>query len=159
MKINKTRPVTIGVDIGGSHVSCAALNHETYKPIPGSLFTGKVDSKASKDSILRQWSEVINKVLLKVENEEISGIGIAMPGPFNYDRGIALFKTNDKYETLYNVSIVQELPKFITLPQLPIRFLNDASSFGIGGGLQYNLGANTRIIALTLGTRFWSSFY
>jgi glucokinase len=132
-------PITIGVDIGGSHISSAAVNMNTNRIIPETYFKSRVNSKASKEEIFREWGNVINQTLEKVEDENVMGIGIAMPGPFQYKTGIAMFERNDKYESLHKVSISSELPKYLNGKNISIRFLNDASSFGIGGTLINNI--------------------
>jgi len=81
-----------------------------------------------------------------------------MPGPFQYKTGIAMFERNDKYESLHKVSIASELPKYLNGKNLSIRFLNDASSFGIGGALIKKIEKNQKIVALTLGTGFGAAF-
>ncbi|MGS2737890.1 ROK family protein [Sinomicrobium sp. M5D2P17] len=150
-------PVTIGVDIGGSHISSAAVDMERSEIIPGTYFRGDVNSKATKKEIFLKWAYVINKSLESLKNEQPLGVGIAIPGPFHYKEGIALFKRNDKYESLYGVSVLNELPSFLN-QELPIRFLNDATSFGIGA-IYINKGANRqRIVAVTFGTGFGATF-
>ena len=90
-------PITIGVDIGGSHISSAAINNDTNTIITDTLFQGSINNKANKETILKDWANVINQTLLKINGEGPEGIGFAMPGPFQYGRGVALFKGNDKY--------------------------------------------------------------
>lgn len=150
--------ITIGVDIGGSHISSAAVNMDTYKIIPGTYFKSPVNSKASKEEILREWGNVINQTLEKVGDENVMGIGIAMPGPFQYKTGIAMFERNDKYESLHKVSIASELPKYLNGENISIRFLNDASSFGVGGALIKKIEKNQKLVAITLGTGFGAAF-
>jgi len=151
-------PITVGVDIGGTHISSAAVNMDTYKIISGTYFKSPVNSKASKEEIFQKWGNVINQTLEKVKNENVMGIGIAMPGPFQYKTGIAMFDRNDKYESLHKVSIVSELPKYLNGKNIPIRFLNDATSFGIGGALINKIEKNKKIVALTIGTGFGAAF-
>jgi len=151
-------PVTIGVDIGGSHISSAAVHIDTYKIIPETYFKSPVNSKASKEEIFRKWGNVINQTLEKVKDRNVVGIGIAMPGPFQYKTGIAMFERNDKYESLHKVSVGLELPKYLNGKNISIRFLNDASSFGIGGALIKKIEKNQKIVAITLGTGFGAAF-
>src|SRR6187431_29842 len=102
--------ITIGVDVGGSHISSAAVNSENFIIIDGTYFSGVVDSKASKEVIIEKWAEIINQTIqviqetLEVSEDEPIGIAFSMPGPFQYETGIAMFEGNDKYESLYNVS-------------------------------------------------------
>ena len=157
--------ITIGVDIGGSHISSAAVDSDSFIIIPGTYFSGVVDSKASKDVIIEKWAEIINQTIQAIQKafglSESDSIGIAfsMPGPFQYETGIAMFEGNDKYESLYNVSVSEELLKYLSTKNVTFRFLNDASCFGVGGALKQEseLG-DKRVIAITLGTGFGAAF-
>lgn len=156
--------ITIGVDIGGSHISSAAINGNDFVIIPQTYFSGPVDSKASKEVIIKKWAEIINQTIQAVqENQEYSsgdkiGIAFSMPGPFQYESGIAMFEGNDKYESLYNVSVSEELIKYLSTKNVSFRFLNDASCFGVGGSLKANTEMAEKVIAITLGTGFGAAF-
>ena len=104
--------IAIGVDVGGSHITSAAVDLKNLVIIPETTFSVKVDNKAEKDIILKKWSEAINKTILNASLKQHIDIGFAIPGPFNYKKGIALFEgDNDKYENLYSVSIPDALSK------------------------------------------------
>jgi len=149
----------VGIDVGGSHISSAALNNETHEIMVDTWFRGAIDSKASKYVILKKWAEIINQTLSKIETVETIGIAFSMPGPFQYDSGIAMFEGNDKYESLYNVNIPLELANFLDKKNVTFRFLNDATSFGIGSAINQKGGvANQKVVAITLGTGFGASF-
>lgn len=151
--------IAIGVDIGGSHITSAAVDLKSLQKIKNTTFSNQVNNKASREDILLEWSKAINQT---IESASISGkvsIGFAMPGPFQYKTGLALFEGNDKYENLYNVSIMTELPKYIKgVESCALRFLNDATSFGIGVAAMGKAKNHDKIIALTLGTGFGSCF-
>ncbi|MBZ4037479.1 ROK family protein [Flavobacterium sp. 17A] len=156
--------ITIGVDIGGSHISSAAINGNDFVIIPQTYFSGPVDSKASKEVIIKKWAEIINQTIVAVHkhseyssNDKI-GIAFSMPGPFQYESGIAMFEGNDKYESLYNVCVSEELIKYLSTKNVSFRFLNDASCFGVGGCLGENTLEANKVIAITLGTGFGAAF-
>ena len=149
--------IVIGVDIGGSHISSAAVDLSSMAVIPGTSFHGAVNSKASKIEIYQRWSEVINQSLASIHQQEILGIGMAIPGPFRYRDGIALFERNDKYESLYEACLSSDLPKYLN-KDVPLRFLNDASAFAIGGALLDKAENKKRVTAITLGTGFGAAF-
>ncbi len=151
-------PIAIGVDVGGSHIACAAIDIETLTIIEESYYYSVINNKDTKELILQTWGNVINKTINEIRNKEIIGIGFAMPGPFNYKTGTALFKGNDKYESLYEVSIASELPKYLLIKNIPIRFLNDATAFGVGGSLKGGHGICKKVLAITLGTGFGAAF-
>lgn len=150
--------ITIGVDIGGSHVTSAAVDTATSKIISGTCYRGPVNSKASKDLIFKDWAKVINKTLNSIDYKEPIGIGFAMPGPFQYKTGKAMFEKNDKYESLYQVSVVNELVNYLDTIKVSLRFLNDASSFGLGGKLTNEFTDKQKLVAITIGTGFGAAF-
>lgn len=156
--------ITIGVDIGGSHISSAAVNGSDFVIIPGTYFSGAVDSKASKEVIIKKWADIINQTIQIIQEtydyslSDTIGIAFSMPGPFQYETGIAMFEGNDKYESLYNVSVSEELLKYLSTQNVSFRFLNDASCFGVGGSLKQESDANSKVIAITLGTGFGAAF-
>lgn len=150
--------IVIGVDVGGSHISSAAIDLDNLQIINKTLCTNKVDSKGSKESIFKSWSQAINANIKNTPATENIKISFAMPGPFQYKTGIAMFETNDKYENLYGVSIIDELPKYLENTNHEFRFLNDATSFGVGVARIGEAKAYQKVIAITLGTGFGSCF-
>jgi len=151
--------IAIGIDIGGSHISCGAVDLKINQLLPGTCFEAKVNNKASADEILTSWVGAIQKTIDSVGKDQLAGIGFAMPGPFDYAKGIALFERVEKYLNLYGVHVDNEIRNRLELPEsMPVRFINDATAFAIaeawiGVGKGY-----PRIIALTLGTGFGSAF-
>lgn len=150
----------LGVDIGGTHVSCAACDIEKQIYLPQTLSENDLNNQGTKDEILSVWSQTIQKAIDKVGLENISGIGFAMPGPFDYANGVALFKGNNKkYESLYGVNVPFEIRKRLNLPEeFPIRFINDATAFAIGEDWIGKTAGTKRSLAITLGTGFGSAF-
>ncbi|MBN1599160.1 MAG: ROK family protein [Bacteroidales bacterium] len=151
--------LAIGVDIGGSHISCAAINLENESILKETLAEGDVNNKASADEILEVWSSVLNKTINMAGRENVKGIGFAMPGPFDYVRGVAMFERVEKYESLYGVNVAEHLQKNLKFNNgLPVRFMNDATAFAVGESWIGKGRFSERIVALTLGTGFGSAF-
>ena len=155
--MKEEKKYTIGIDIGGSHISSAAVDIDDFEFLPGSSYSAEINNRLDKEHILGKWAEVINKSLTHLKDKTCVGIGFAMPGPFDYPKGVAKFKGNDKYENLYDVPVRSELNELIDQPALDLCFFNDASSFGVGA--QISLGSKARrAVGLTLGTGFGSVF-
>lgn len=149
----------IGVDVGGSHVISSVVDITELKIIEGTTFSVKVDNKASKDDIFKNWSEAINQSIESSGIREDIKIGFAMPGPFHYKTGLAMFVgNNEKYESLYNVSIPDELQKYLKSLRSDYRFLNDATAFGVGVASMGKAKDYSKVVAITLGTGFGSAF-
>ncbi len=150
----------IGVDIGGSHISCAAIDIINGTLIHGSEAERDVNNQAPAEEILKTWGLAIAQSAQSVGFENLKGIGFAMPGPFLYDKGIAKFTAAvAKYQNLYNVNVMEGLNKLLNLPeQLPMRFMNDASAFAVGEDWLGKASNFNRSVSITLGTGFGSAF-
>ncbi len=154
------KKISIGVDIGGSHISSAAYCVEEKKILPQTHAESKLDNKKPADEIILTWAKTISETIEKVKPQEIRGIGFAMPGPFNYIDGIALFQTmTNKFENLYGVNVAREISKALGLgANIPVRFVNDAAAFAIGESIAGSAASSSRFLAITLGTGFGSTF-
>jgi glucokinase len=151
--------IAIGMDIGGGHIKCAAVDLGKNEFIDGSVAESAVDNQASADEILGVWSSVIKRSIDSQGMENIDGIGFGMPGPFDYVKGIALFEKVLKYESLYGVNVAEEMRNRLGLTEnFPVRFINDATAFALGEDWVGKGAAYTRVVALTLGSGFGSAF-
>jgi glucokinase len=149
----------IGADIGGSHISCQLFNLENHQFIGNSRVRKTIDSNSSATVILDSWANAIREAAGDYRFSELSGIGFAMPGPFDYQNGIAWFKDVEKFNHLYGVNIRLEiLKRFQLQEEYPVRFLNDAACFAIGESLQGEAAKYSRLLAVTLGTGFGTTF-
>lgn len=156
---NNLQNIALGVDIGGSHITVAAVDMTTKIIAPGSLSGSPVDNKAQADEILSVWSETIMRVLDKVKIFNVRGIGFAMPGPFDYVNGICLIRGVQKYENLYGVNVGKAISSRLGLPcDCKVRFMNDASSFAVGEAWAGKAKGFHKSVAITLGTGFGSAF-
>ena len=149
----------IGADIGGSHISTVLVEIESGRMVSDSHFEQKVDNQASADEILKNWAIAIGKTMDHVKDGELTGIGFAMPGPFDYKTGVALLKNVAKYENLFGINVGDELKKILNLSvSMPFRYLNDALSFAVGECWQGKASVYKNVMAITLGTGFGSAF-
>ncbi|MEZ4999994.1 MAG: ROK family protein [Bacteroidales bacterium] len=150
---------SIGVDIGGSHITSAVIDLDKRLIIRETVVERPVDNKAEADEIIGVWSEAIRESLKPVSSEELSGIGFAMPGPFDYVNGICLIKGVPKYEKLYGTDIGKAIRAELRLPDsAEVRFINDASAFAVGEAWAGKGAGYRKLMAITLGTGFGSAF-
>jgi glucokinase len=126
--------------------------------IEGTRFAAKLDRKASREDLLAAWAEPICQVNRTLNGRHPVGVGFAMPGAFDYRDGIALFSGNDKYENLYRVDVRTALAERLEREPHQLRFINDATAFGIGTARLSDADRPGRLIAVTLGTGFGSTF-
>lgn len=151
--------IAIGVDIGGSHITAVAVDMNAHRIINGSRAESPVDNKAEADAILTVWTDTLKQVMKGIQLFNLRGIGFAMPGPFDYVRGICLIRGVPKYEKLYGVNVGKAVGSRLGLPcDCRVRFMNDASSFAVGEAWAGKASGFRRMMAITLGTGFGSAF-
>jgi glucokinase len=151
--------IAIGTDIGGSHISCAAIDLSTGKIIKDTLTGESVDNQASAKTIIDTWTKALSEVLAKVPVKKVKGIGFAMPGPFDYVKGICYIKGVAKYESLYGLNVKEAIAINLGVDEdFLIRFMNDASAFAVGEAWAGSAAKFTRSLSITFGTGFGSAF-
>lgn len=155
MNLNNPLPF-IGVDIGGSHITAAHVDSSAYHVLEDSLKRQRVAPKETAAIILNSWVEGISPLLAGFPPGQIK-IGIAMPGPFDYQKGIALFKGVQKYDALYGIDIGDALSRDLNVPLENIIFINDAEAFLRGELAAGAASAVKKAIGITLGTGLGSA--
>ncbi len=146
----------IGIDIGGSHVTAGMVDMKSREVMKDTLTRQHVDSKGSADEIINAWAMVITKLFDAYPQAE-KKIGIAMPGPFDYDEGISMIKGLDKFEDLFGLNVKKLLAEKLKINGEDILMMNDASCFLKGevfGGAAVDCN---NVIGVTLGTGLGSS--
>ena len=148
----------IGVDIGGSHITAAVVNLVSGTINESSLRRMPVDSHASADEILTTWATTVRQTI-QSDNLSECQIGIAMPGPFDYENGICWMKNVNKYDHLYGLDIRRELAARLTISPAQICFSNDAEAF-LAGEMVFGAGKGfAKGLGITLGTGLGTSLF
>ena len=148
---------SIGVDIGGSHISSCAHSHEAKMLYRETFSHMKINPHGSKEEILTGWVDAL-EASIKSLGEPISGIGVAMPGPFDYYNGISKITDVEKFQSLYDVNLRLELAERLKIKPSQIRFINDATAFSVAEALIGKASKYKKAIGITLGTGLGSSF-
>lgn len=150
--------LVIGVDIGGSHITAAVVDLDTQCILLPSFKRSAVNAGGSADEILSTWSQVINETRGLVARQPTK-IGLAMPGPFDYEQGISYIKEQGKYKNLYGLNVKQQLAEKLALAPTDIALLNDAACFLKGEVFSGAAKGCSNVLGLTLGTGFGTAIY
>jgi len=151
--------LAIGADIGGSHITCAAVDLTSGKILKETLSEREVNNQAQACEIINTWADALSVSLGKVAAENVKGIGFAMPGPFDYVKGICYIRGVAKYENLYGFNISDAISSSLDVTEdFLIRFMNDVSAFAVGEAVVGKASAYSRSMSVTLGTGFGSAF-
>lgn len=147
----------LGIDIGGSHITAGMVNIQSYRLNESTMVRLRVDSHAPAAEIMATWSQAVREVWQKAGIAS-SRIGIAMPGPFDYQKGISLIaKEFHKYEALYKLPVGDMLAEAAGIPSTYILMRNDAEAFLEGEVLSGAAKGFNPAIGITLGTGIGSA--
>lgn len=156
MDITSPRLPYIGVDIGGSHLTAAHIDAVDFTILKRSLIRTRVASTEGAEEILDAWVSALSPLMIR-DGKEISKIGVAMPGPFNYEKGISLMKGMKKYDALYGMNVKQILAERLDIPTDHLLFRNDAEAFLDGELASGAVAGEKRAVGITLGTGLGSA--
>ncbi|WP_066953503.1 ROK family protein [Streptomyces lushanensis] len=140
------------LEIGGTHVTAALVD----------LRDGRVTSRSRRPLDPHGAAEdILGAVRRCAEGLPVppgARWGVAVPGPFDYAEGIALFVGVGKFDALYGTDVRAALCD--GLWQLPgdVVFLNDAHAFLIGEWFAGAARGHRRAVGITLGTGVGSAF-
>ena len=149
-------PLALGIDIGGSHITAALVNMAKRTLIADSIHRKPINSQGEANAILDAWCEVITDSYAGYDTLT-KRIGIAMPGPFDYENGVCLIKEQDKFQALYGLNLKEELARRLGISATTIHFINDAAGFLQGEVFAGSARNVNHVLGFTLGTGLGSS--
>lgn len=142
------------LEIGGTHVTAALVDVERRRLRDGTINTESLDADGPADRLIAAFASAANRLAAGPG----CPWGIAIPGPFDYERGVALFADVGKFDSLNGVDLRQALSTGITPAPGLITFVNDADAFLLGEWADGAATGHRRSAALTLGTGIGSAF-
>ncbi|UHO38089.1 ROK family protein [Chryseobacterium capnotolerans] len=147
----------LGIDIGGSHITLAQVDPEKREIITSTYVREHVNSFDDKETIFSAWTSAIEKAAHNLVKDDLL-IGIAMPGPFDYENGISLMQQG-KFIDIYQVNIKDELAERLSVSPKQIHFVNDAAAFMEGEVFGGCVQGFKRVFGVTLGTGLGTTFF
>lgn len=136
------------LEVGGTHVVAATVDVEQLRVTASHRLP--LDSAAGAEEILGTLARAVEEL-----GEAARGLplAVAIPGPFDYERGIGDFDGVAKFGSLHGVDVRSYLEARLGTSAT---FVNDVTAYAIG---QYELmDRPNRLIALALGTGVGSCF-
>jgi glucokinase len=139
------------LEMGGTHVTAALVDVAGWRVAAGSDARRDVDAAGSTDEIV----SVLVETAASLQPPDRSLWGVALPGPFDYARGIADYHGVGKFDALRGVALGELLR-----PALGdgISFVNDAEAFALGEWVAGAAQGHSRAVCVTLGTGVGSTF-
>lgn len=162
-----TSSAVIALDVGGTQIKAGAVvDGEVVAASVGHYESGA--GLAAKETI-GHFAAVVADVLRKSGTDAcVDGLGLAFPGPFDYEAGVSRIRGLGKFDALYGLPVGSLLDEALRAdertgsrlaPHFRLAFENDAALFGLGetgpGGAAEGAG---RVVCLTIGTGLGSCF-
>jgi glucokinase len=140
-------PAVPVLEVGGTHVSAALVDPAGWT-VRGAVVRREVDSSAAAERILAHWADSAHD--LDIGPDAVWAV--AMPDPFDYERGVGDFRGVAKYGALAGIDVRAEL--LARLPHGPrqVVFCNDADAFTLGEAVSGAARDARRCVGITLGT-------
>ncbi|OMQ09290.1 ROK family protein [[Flexibacter] sp. ATCC 35103] len=149
----------VGIDIGGTHITTAIIDVKNMKVVDLSLHKESFDSNLPVDEVMSIWEKAIRTSIKNSKVENVIGLSVCMPGPFDYENGICWIKDQSKYEHFYGLNVRYLFQGTLNLTSnFPILFENDAVCFGKGEVYKDAQNLSKKIMAITLGTGLGACF-
>ncbi|MFD2101453.1 ROK family protein [Flagellimonas iocasae] len=149
----------LGIDIGGSHFALGMVDASQMGLLMETVERYPVDGNLPAQDFLDQLLSAIRDSIQKFK-KPIKGIGLSVPGPFDYANGVSHIRGLNKYDALFGVNLKlflwTHLQDALPSPE-SIAFINDADSFVLGETYTNNLDKG-KVLGVTLGTGIGSGF-
>lgn len=141
----------LGVYISGYHITTLIVNLQTREALKSSYQRKAINSRGTANEIIDAAGGVIKQALDQA-GMQITKIGLAMPGPFDYEKGISYIHNNKKHEALYGLNVKEMLAQKLGFPVEGICMINDAAAFLKGEVFAGVAQGHNHVFGLILGT-------
>ncbi len=149
------RLVVGAIELGGTHVASARVALGDRSTEAATLRRVRISPDAPRDELLA----AIRGAALHARSADTRRWGVAVPGPFDYARGVARLRGVHKLEALYGVDLRAELADTLGLDDArQVRFVNDAAAFLLGEWWAGAAAGHDAAIGVTCGSGLGSAF-
>ena len=149
--------IFIMLDVGGTEIKGGVF--DAFGSLLSDIRSFPAKAGEDPDTIFENFCNVLTALHESFPLEELKGIGMAFPGPFDYEQGISLMKGLNKYDQIYGMKIPEELRKRSReLEGVKILFRHDVEAFARG---VYRFGMEKqqeKVLCLCIGTGAGSAF-
>jgi len=152
-----TDPAVLCLDVGGSSVKSGVVLRS------GDVVVGpsraRIHSRGTAEQVVNGLAAVLLELRRRAEGLDVHGIGVAMPGPFDYRSGVSAMRGLRKYDAIHGLPLAEAVVESAPiLAELSWRWINDAHAFTLGE-LRFGAAVGVkRAMFLTIGTGCGSAF-
>lgn len=147
------------LDVGGTGIKAGLFTGAGQMAGPVRHF--KARAKESREIIFENFAGIIREM---ASGCRIDGIGMAFPGPFDYEQGISLMRGLDKYDDIYGLDIRKGVMERLSKEDDPVSrdcrflFLHDVEAFALGVCSRGPISRCQKVFCVCIGTGAGSAF-
>lgn len=154
---NCTEKVYLLLDVGGTQIKGAVFDEEGNRKTDITSYPSK--SRESADVILDNFAFILRELMNTNPQAEIIGVGMAFPGPFDYEKGICQIQGLNKYDSIYGRALEPEMKKRIPeIENAKFGYLHDIEAFAVGEAWFGEMQDESKIVCLCIGTGTGTAF-
>src|SRR5690554_4755672 len=98
-------PYSIVLDIGGSHIAAGLVDIKKGNEVVN-FFQQPLNKNVSAEQFV---GKILGSILAISKNltsfKEVNGIGISMPGPFDYAKGVCKIEGVNKFDSVFGLDM------------------------------------------------------
>jgi glucokinase len=144
------------LEVGGTHVAAAVVDLSAGRVLTPTRSRRPLGSDGLATDVIRTFLEVVAPLAAAAGRN--APLGVAIPGPFDYARGIGRFEGVAKFESLTGLDVGAAIRAGLDGMVARIAFLNDADAFALGEWAWGAAAGHRRVVGITLGTGVGSGF-
>lgn len=154
---NYTEKAYLLLDVGGTQIKGAVFDEKGNRKTDISSYPSK--SRESADVILDNFAFILRELMNTNPQAEIIGVGMAFPGPFDYEKGICQIQGLNKYDSIYGRALEPEMKKRIPeIANAKFGYLHDIEAFAVGEAWFGEMQNESKIVCLCIGTGTGTAF-
>ena len=143
------------LDVGGTEIKGSVSDGNGVR-----MRIRKFPAQAQKstEKILDNFAKICRELMREADGSVV-GVGMAIPGPFDYENGISRMQGLNKYDAIYGIPLEREIKARVPeLGSARFLFLHDIEAFALGESWYGNCRDADKILCVCIGTGAGSAF-
>ena len=143
------------LDVGGTEIKGSVSDGNGVR-----MRIRKFPAQAQKstEKILDNFAKICRELMREADGSVV-GVGMAIPGPFDYENGISRMQGLNTYDSIYGIPLEPEIKARVPeLKEAQFLFLHDIEAFALGESWYGTCRGEEKILCVCIGTGAGSAF-
>ena len=143
------------LDVGGTEIKGSVSDRNGVRT---KIRKFPAQAQKSTEKILDNFAKICRELMREADGSVV-GVGMAIPGPFDYENGISRMQGLNKYDAIYGIPLEREIKARVPeLGSARFLFLHDIEAFALGESWYGNCRDVDKILCVCIGTGAGSAF-